>query len=221
MAVVELPVGAASGGQDIWRCLDEGLIGADRSRALHRNGLRVGLIKAGNLPDLLDVLGKLTGRKLAYGTHAALSGEPVCLTLKKNQPPQMVFAFDGDGSAHGADYPAGDHVLVVSYRLNDMEETPSTVLLTVVPQIRPAPGKTADDSMIPGAEFRTDQEIFSFEQAAFSVTLPVGDILVIGPSRESGRPSSVGSSLLTGHRNGVPFETVLLLIPQVVPASIR
>jgi hypothetical protein len=221
MAVVELPVGAASEGEDIWRCLDEGAIGADCLRVLHRNGLRVGMTKSGNLPDLLDVLGKLTGRKLVHGTHAASPGVPICLTLKENQPPQMVFAFDGDGSAHGADYPAGNYVLAVSYRLNEKEEKPSTILLTVVPQIRPASSKTADDSINAEAEFRTDKEIISFEQAAFTISMPVGDILVVGPSSESHRPSSIAHGLLKGNLNGVPFETVLLLIPQVVPASIR
>lgn len=221
MVVVELPVGAASGGEAIWQCLDEKIIEADRSRALHRNGLRVGLTGAGNLPVLLDALGKLTGRKTVYETHAAVPGNPIHLTLKENQPPRMVFTFDSDGSAKGADYPAGNNVLAVSCRLK--EKDLSTILLTVVPQIRPSSGKKADDSANVRAEFQTDteKEIFSFEQAAFSISMPAGAILVIGPSRESHRPSSVAHGLLVGSRSGVPFETVLLLIPKVVPASIR
>jgi hypothetical protein len=219
VALIELPVGAANETSDLWHNLNEDTLSADRAIVLNRNGLRVGTTSAENDAALTKVFRDLTGRQPFYGVLSAMSGVPMTLTLKQDQPPWTVFTVDPDGQTRGADYPAGNYVLAVSCRFN--EDDPSKVLLTVVPQIRSRVLKTPMDLLEPNAGILNDWKILSFEQASFTLTLPAGDIVVIAPSKEAHRPSSVGHGFLTGAKDGVPFETVLVLIPEAVSGTVQ
>jgi hypothetical protein len=218
IAVIELPVGAATEKPDLWQGLDENQLQADRAIVLYRNGLRVGTTQAENNAMLAKMFRNLTGRQPYYGLLSTMPGVPMTLTLKQDQPPWTVFTIDPDGRTRGADYPAGNYVLAVSCRLN--EDDPSKVLLTVVPQIRSRFLKTPMDLLNQDAATRSDWKIFGFEQVSFALTLPAGDIVVIGPSKEARRSSSIGHGFLIGSKDGVPFETVLVLIPEVASGTL-
>ena len=169
------------------------------------------------LVDLVGVLQGLAGRNILYASVPDVSNSPSSVSLREDQPPQTIFTVGRDGSASGTDYPAGDYVLTLGSRLNGQDR--SRVLLTAVPQIRQASARTTIVRTDGRLGLETYQPMLSFEEAAISVTISVGDVLVIGPGRESRRPSSIGHSFLTGSRNGLPFETVILLIPEVITPS--
>jgi len=218
-AVVEVPLGASSCSEEIWSYVDEEPVEAVRSAGLGRNGLRVGLARAETWPDLEDVLRRLTGRDAAYAVLTAAAGEPVSLLVKRRQSPATIFAFYPDGSASGADYPAGDYLITITCLVK--QDDPSRLVLTALPQIRASAIETDVGQTPLGVGFRSSREMYSFDQVAMQLTMPAGDILVIGPGAESLRPNSIAHHFLTDEKKGVPFETVILLIPEVIAAPIK
>ncbi|MCJ7545165.1 MAG: hypothetical protein MUP47_11515 [Phycisphaerae bacterium] len=219
LAMVDLPVGAASDAEDIWARLQGAPIDPRLSKALQANGLRVGLGAGRNLVDLAGVLQGLTGRAILYASVPSLLDSPSSVTLREDQPPATIFMVDRDGAASGTDFPAGDYLLAIGGRLNS--EDPSRILLTAVPQIRFRSASTTIVRTDGRLGFQTRRPVFSFEEVAITVEMPVKDVLVIGPSRGSRRPSSIGHGFFTGSRAGLPFETVILLIPELIVASSR
>jgi len=59
---IEVPVGTASGSEEIWSYLDEERTKAFHIATLGRNGMRVGLADLASWPDLARILAKMTGR---------------------------------------------------------------------------------------------------------------------------------------------------------------
>jgi hypothetical protein len=219
VALVNLPAGAASDSQDIWARLREEVLGPDRQNLLKANGLRAGIAPGRNLVDLVGVLQGLTGRDILYATIPGISEDPRSLTLRGEEPPRTFFIIGQDGSARGVDYPAGEYLLTMAGRID--QNNPSHVLMTVMPQVRVAVGDTRVVRTEGRLTFQTYREVLGLEEGTVTVDMPVGDILVIGPGPQSHRPSSIAHSFLIGQINGIPYEIVILLVPQIASESPR
>ncbi len=217
--MVDLPVGSASQREDIWARLQGRSIEPEQLKTLQANGLRAGVAPARDLVDLVGVLEGLTGRELLYATVPAVSAAPRSLILREAEPPRTVFTMRRDGSISGADYPGGEYVLTIAGRLTS--DDPPRVLLTIVPQIRSATAGTRIVRTGGRLSLQTYRSIVSLEEATVTAHVPVGDVLVIGPGGQSRRSSSIGHAFLTGDKAGVPFECVMLMIPEVITASAR
>ncbi len=213
---VSVPLGMASGSEELWSYLDEEAVQPVRSGSLGPNGLRAGVAKQANWQDVADVLDRLTARQLKKSTASCLPGAALSIPLKPRQEMQTVFVFDGDRVLSGRDYPPGDNLLGFFCSLN--HDDPSRVALTVVPQIRSTrrhPQFVTGDGH---AMMISRPDFYNFEELAFRTEVPSKDVIVIGPGRASRRTSSVGARFLLGEVEGVEYETVLILIPEVVAA---
>jgi len=219
VALVNLPLGAASDSQDIWARLREEVLDPQRQNVLKANGLRAGIAPGRNLVNLVGVLQGLTGREILYATIPAISEAPRTLTLRPDEPPRTIFIIGRDGSARAGAYQAGEYVLTMAGRID--QEDPSHVLMTAMPQIRVAAADTRVVRTEGRLTFQTYRKVLGLEEGTVTADMPAGDILVIGPGRQSHRPSSIGHSFLTGDISGIPYETVILLVPQVVSESPR
>jgi hypothetical protein len=217
VAVVNVPIGAARESEDIWARLQGGSLDPNRQNTLNANALRAGLAPARSLVDLVGVLQGLTGKQILYATIPAISEAPCTVTLRADEPARTFFTISQDRSARGVDYPAGEYVLAISGRVDD--RNPSHVLLTVMPEIRAAAAETQIVQTNGRVTFQTHHPILPLEEAAVTVDMPTGDVLVIGPWRQAHRPSSIGYGFLTRDTSGIPFETVILLVPLAVSES--
>ena len=118
------------------------------------------------------------------------------------------------GSAVTVLSPPGDNLITFMCTLNP--DDPSEVLITAVPQIRSRDLKTTIVTD-PAGQLQAVKapEIFAFSQMTFRLPVPNNDLLVIGPSAASRRPQSVGNRVLVKTRDGMEYETVFVLIPEV------
>jgi hypothetical protein len=214
MASIEVPAGVASGSEEIWSYLDEEAVRQVRSASIGLNGIRIGRGRKNTWPDLAKVLQQMTGRTLQESVKIALPGAAIPIVLKSAQPEQAVFLFNQDRTLKGAYYPPGDYQLTISCSLD--QDDPSKVLITGVPQIQTArrSPKFIDDGQ--GIMMVTRPDVYSLAPLSFQVTVPADDFLVIGPGLESARPGSVGHAFLVKTREGMEFETVLVLKVRVV-----
>ena len=92
---------------------------------------------------------------------------------------------------------------------------------TVVPQMRSSAIETTIVNRPEGAGFEASQEIYSFPSLQFQATVPEKDFLIIGPTASAGLPGSVGEKFLMVERDGIRYETVFVLIPEVLTAPVR
>lgn len=218
IGLIDLPAGAASDSEDIWAGLAEAPVEAADLDRLRENGLRVGVARPADREHLTDTLRALTGREVRYVAIAALGDAPGSVTLKEGQPDRTIFTVGREGAVRGADYPPGDYAIGVGCRIN--ENDPSRILMAVVPQVRTGAPEPPGMRVVGPPAARTHKEVLGLEAGTVTVTLSAGDILVIGPSGRSARASSIGHCFLTGSREGLPYETVVLLTPEVIAFSL-
>jgi len=219
LVTIEVPVGTASGSEEIWSYLDEEPVSAIRSASLGRNGLRVGLGREDSWPDLARIFKRMTGRSPKQNLVVAVPGDPLPIVLKERQQIQTIFTFYDDRTLSGADYPPGDNVLAVVCTLN--EDDLSKLMITVMPQVRSTRHRTRFVMGQTGPRMVSTAEVFNFPHLTFRLTVPSKDFLVIGPGAHSRRPTSVGHHFLVKKKEGMEFETLLVLIPEVFAAPAR
>ncbi|MFP4354032.1 MAG: hypothetical protein ACLFUJ_02825 [Phycisphaerae bacterium] len=213
---IEVPIGLASATEEIWSYLDEEAVGARTHVALGLNGMRVGLGRGQDWPELAGILQKLTGRKIRDGATHLLPGNTTSISMKRDVPVQPLFFYRPDRTLTGQVYPDGEFLLSVSCGLNP--EDTSQLLFTAMPHLRTVIdrpryiNRNGAVSVIRGPQF------IEFRDLLFQLSVPSESYVVIGPGRESRRKTSMGHCLLVHYRKGIPFETVLVIVPEAFSA---
>lgn len=216
---IQVPVGTASGSEEIWSYLDEERTRAVHSATLGRNGLRVGIAGAATEPDLKRILVKMTGREIGELTVHALPGEPFPIEVRSNLPGQTIFTSYSDRTLSGADYPPGDNLLTLNVTLD--ENDPTRMIVTALPQIRTSQRETSIVKTEGKFGFIDQPRWFSFDPATFQFSLKDKEIVIIGPGAESRRPTSIGNHWLLSEKQGVVKETMLKMVMEVIKATPR
>ena len=220
MVTIEAPVGTISESEQLWSYLNEEPVASSRYAAgLGRNGFRIGLGRKDAWADMAGVLKQMTGRTLQESEAVALRGNPLKISLKTDQPEQVIFTYYNDRTLCGLSYAPGDNVLSLTFTLDD--DDPFKIMVTGLPQIR---SLTRKPTMVrDGGKFRMAQAspTSSFDPLTFQFTIPSGDFIVIGPNSQSRRRSSVGYHFLINNKEGTDFETVLVLAPEVITAHTK
>jgi hypothetical protein len=219
LGVVELPAGTISNSEEIWSYLDEEAIAANRWAGLDRNGLRAGVGRPDVWPDLERILKQMAGREVDYRTLATIPGQPATIVLKDQQGEQQIFTFYTDRTLSGSIYPPGDNILTLSCSLNP--DDPTLIHVAVVPQIRGTAARVGVLGNPTGPALAPVKDIYSFEPLAFRAPVPAKGLLVVGPGQRCQDPYSLGHQFLTLQREGVRYETVLVMIPEVFAAPRR
>jgi hypothetical protein len=219
LMTIEVPIGTASGSEEIWSYLDEEPVKAVRAVNLGRNGLRVGLGASDALPDLQRIFKRMTGQSPKQYMVATIPGDPLPIVLKEHQAEQTIFTFHNDRTLSGKDYPVGDYVLAVACTLD--EDNPSKVLITAMPQVRSTHRQTHYVMVDGTPQVISESETLPFSQMTFQLMVPSKGFLVIGPGANSRNPTSVGYHFLVRRKEGVEFESMLVVIPEVLAAPLR
>ncbi|MGC9454466.1 MAG: hypothetical protein ACP5HU_06340 [Phycisphaerae bacterium] len=211
--VVEVPSGMISRSEDLWSYLDEEQVGPQRQAALGRNGLRVGVAPGEAWEDISQILREMTGSQIRRSQLASLPGRTLDLVLRENAPAATIFTSREDRTLTGADYPRGDYVLALTATV-DVHD-PSFVVITAVPQIRSA--REVPRYVGSGENYRLlmSGERIAFENLMFQLSLSENDIMVIGPGSQSRRTTSIGRNFLVRESEGISFEKVLVIRPEM------
>lgn len=210
---LEVPAGLASRSEDLWSYLDEEPIGAERQAALGRNGLRVGTAPAEAWDNLSELLREMTIGEMRSRQLVSLPGRPVDVMLKEDIPAATIFTSRDDRTLTGADYPGGDYILTFTATVD--VQNPSFVLLTAVPQIRSRQRRARYVGEGENYRLVVSAERTSFENLMFRLRLSENDIMVIGPGTQSRRSTSVGRNLLVRRSEGMAFEKLLVVRPEL------
>jgi hypothetical protein len=218
IGMVEVPTGMASGSERLWSYLDEEPV-AMYSTSLGLNGFRIGLGRPDSWHDLDRVLGQMAGRQFRARALQLYGGQPGSVVIKGDQPVQTIFTYFSDQTLSGADYPPGDNILTAGADLDRSGD--GGVIVTALPQVRSTRKQSVVEMRAGVPTFTTRSALFPFRPLTFQVAIPEGYFLVIGPGIQSRRPSSVAHHFLTVQREGIEYETLLIVHPTVVPVQIN
>ena len=214
--MIEVPIGKASDTEQLWSYVNEEAVGLQTQVALSLNGLRVGLGRGQDWPEIQRILQRLTGRQLQQAAAQVLPGESSAITLKRSETARTLFLYRPDRTLSGDTVAAGEYLLNVTAGIDP--NNLAQVLITGLPQLRTEGQRLVVHN---ATEVRWEFGPFydSFMMALFQLSVPQESFLVIGPGSQAARQTSLGHALLINSRNGMPFETVLVLVPELFSAA--
>ncbi len=215
----ELPLGSASASEELWSYIDEEPAGARRGPCLARNGIRVGLGREGDWPEIARLLRGMTAQRQSRASMVARPGHPASVTLKKGQPAQTIFLFRDDGTLFGNDYPPGDNLLVLTARVN--LDRPDDVHLSGAPVVRSRYRQQRYERGPEGFLLTAKPIHYRLEELAFHFTVPRGRFVLVGPGPQADRATSAGHRFFVHQRRGERFEALLLIVPEAFAAAVR
>ena len=219
MVTVQIPVGSVSSSEQLWSYLDEEPIDARVGKALSVNGIRVGLGRKEAWKDVCDILQQFTGQPLSRTSLLSRPGTPMPVVFKPDQKEQTIFTFRRDESMFGQDYPPGDNVIMMMATMN--YDDPSVIQMTAAPAIRASKRSNRYVVEPGGYTMKSESVYYHLGDLGFRFKVPRGGFILIGPSQEAQRPTSPGYHFLMHQRNGVEFETVVIISPEAFVAPVK
>lgn len=222
VVTIEAPVGTVSNSERVWSWLDEELVGPETLVNLGRNGFRIGVGRRDDWPAVAKILQSVLHAKgLTETLLIAKPRDPVSFVLKQRQGVQTIFTFHPDRTCSGADYPPGDNLLTLACTFD--AEDPTKLRAIGVPQIRTTRHRARIVKRAAGMTVVEQPTTYSFDPLVFQLRFAGGDFVMIGPGVQAARAVTVGHHFLIkkkGQAQAKLFETVLVLIPEVVAAPV-
>ena len=219
MATIELPFGSVTNSQTVWSGLDEKPVHQTEPGILARNGIRMAVGGGEKWPQLAEALTELSGRPLPHQIMHTVPGRPFHIPLGRHPDGQTIFIRYPDGTLSGDDYPPSYNALAVLCTL-DAART-SGMRITLVPQVHSLHREVHFRKGSKRFGVSKDQAIYGFPPLQCRTPVPANGFLLIGPGAGATQPTSVGHRFLCYQTDGIKFETVLVLMPQVLTQTIK
>lgn len=219
LIAMELPLGSTTDSSELWSYLNEEPVGARVGSTLGINGVRIGLGREADWPEIRAILSRLTARPLRRWTLAQPPGEPLSIPLKQNQDVQTVFLKAADRTLTGYDYPPGDDVVTIVPTIN--YDDPTATHVTGALAVRSARRRPQYVETPTGYVLSSEPVRCPLPGMDFRLIVPPDQFVVIGPGAAARDEDSPGGAFLTIRREGVRFETVLVILPEVFAEPVR
>ena len=219
LIILELPSGATSRSEELWSYFSEEPVGARIGSTLGLNGVRVGLGREADWPEIRQALASLTARSLYRWNMNHPPGDPVSVPLKQGQDVQTIFLFRPDRTLVGSDYPPGDNVLTIVPTINYDE--PDKVHVTGGVMVRTSYDRPQYVHTPAGFVLTRRPDRFRLPGMDFSLIVPAGGFVFVGPGSAAERDDSPGAAFLIHEKDGVKFERVLVILPEVFADLVR
>ena len=211
--VVDVPSGPGSD-SGIWDLVDESGTDPLRREALADNGMRVGIGRQEDWLELAACLEGLAGRKTEEVTSIVQPHELFSIAVKSRQPERTAFLIRPDGTLSGLDLPAGDYLLTMMSLPSP--DDPEVIHLSCQPKVRSS-RQYAEVTSTPGGPVVTNQHrLVSVGLMTYQTTIQIGQFILIGPSEQATRSSSVGHHLFVKDKAGLAVRTFFVLTPDLI-----
>jgi hypothetical protein len=204
---IVVPAGAISGNKDFWQPLDS--VGSDLA---DKNGIRIGQGNVNDWPRFKEILDH-AGANTVPNRYIAPSATDQEIPVTGELPEQTLFCFDSHGLS-GHVYDQCQNLLVLGFQ--PTPGNPAAVRLELCPLVRATRHHYQytvlnDQSVV---DFTSDEHLYDL---GLRVDLPREKFLVVAPSPQSERATSIGHQFLT--QDGKSGRTELVLIFVVNPVT--
>ncbi len=204
-----VPRGALSGNAEFWSRVDSTMLDPPVRDNLLRNGLRVGVAPQsewGYFKSIIDAMPSAIHLDAFTGYYA----RSVEVPLRGGLLGQDLFYFDRAGRIDGRSFDRCENLLAVSFQPSPID--PGTARITVMPIVRTqrtrlefSPLNDPRDAQFVQPETPLDVDL--------RIPTPLGHLLVIGPSPQADRLTSLGAAFLLDGSPPERSERVLLIVP--------
>jgi hypothetical protein len=208
---LDLPVGAVSRNDALWKRVDEQVVGAGEATTdlLYKNGLRCGVAPRSEWSFVRDLLAAQPGRMrqtTINGTH----GDAVTLEMDKPIDSEDIFYFDASNQLIGRSYESCVNGVSLSFQPAPRKQ--GSVRLALAPTIR---GQRRRMEFTPSnQEYESPfTEVTRFYDLNLRIDVADDSFLVVAPSEDARRATSIGARFFTTEDKSERLERVLLIVP--------
>jgi hypothetical protein len=209
---VELPIGSTASSEELWGLLDEPKMSREEQRTLANNGIRIATGSVDDWDGVEDVLTNLAGAQLAPLGLVSLRDKAVPVSMQIVEDSRTVFLIHPEGELTGMDYPPSEYFMTFLF-------TPgadaASQIVTSVPQIQTLERRPMIDTSGGRAELVKRPMVYTINPMTSQFTLGQKAFFVVAPGEGIDRASSLGRALLIRDHDGVPVETIVLIVCEV------
>jgi hypothetical protein len=209
MFLLSFPQGAYSDNEDFWKRINEQCVDPDTYDLLYMNGLRMGVAPLAELEHFKKFIADIAPLQNFGMTGTDM--RDVQLPMRKDLPYQRLFHYNRHHELIGRDFKASENLLNIAFE--PALRKYGALRLTICPMVR-ATQKRLDYTALNNAieiDFVYDQKIFDLNCKA---DIPLDHFLIITPSADAWRPTSIGNAFMVKDANAEKREQVLLVIPR-------
>ena len=213
-----VPHGAISRSEEFWKHIDEQQVDVGTYDLLRKNGWRLGTAPSSEWPYFRDIIDGYPASSKPHGLPADPDGggSHTELAMKQGVAEQNIFYFSADNALWGRSYDRCDNLLSIS--LQQAPRKAGEARVTVCPTVRShrlrieARPRGGDDGEDREYRFVHPERLYDLNLQA---DIPTDHFLVIAPSPEVRRRTSLGAAFLIEDGPAERLEHVLLLVPRV------
>ena len=197
----------------IWNFLREDVIDADTQLRLRRNGLRVGVGHAQWWDPIKAAMDAIEGHKVLMTSPLRVPvGFPLSLELDAEPHDQTLFYVGRDGVLSGGSWPASRNILRISY--SPAARQTDHVVLLAVPEVHQKREGWEWIRTEAGLWQVPRQDMQSFDEAGFMLSLDRGEFVMVAPSENSGVYGLLGGAFLTREAEGRHYDSYVFIRPE-------
>ncbi|MFN4243152.1 MAG: hypothetical protein ACK4PI_07935 [Tepidisphaerales bacterium] len=207
---VSVPRGAVSANEAFWKRVDEEAISPERYERLFVNGFRVGVGRADQWEYFRDLLSRHPARH-QLNAVTAFDETSVEVPVRRGVDTQTLGYFGPDGLELRT-FDRSDNVIALSFVPAPRRADAARIALT--PVVRSSRGRLELSDGGPGREttFRSVRPERLYD-LSLAVEVPFGQFLVVSPSTDAVRATSIGRNFLLMDRDSEQNELVLIIVP--------
>jgi hypothetical protein len=207
----DVPFGAISDNAEFWKRVDEQSVGAGpaTTEMLFKNGLRGGVAPKSDWAFFRAFLEQQPNRTRKT-TITKERVDSMDLDLNKPASDEDLFFFDGQNRLQGRSYLASTNSLTLSFQQAPRDA--GSVRMTLCPVVTTTRHRMQFTAL--NQEYESPfEEINRLYDLNFTVDVPGDDFLIVSPSSDAIRGTSIGGLFLVNNDKVERLEQVLVIVP--------
>ncbi|MBV8782042.1 MAG: hypothetical protein JO353_11650, partial [Phycisphaerae bacterium] len=206
-----VPIGTIGRDESFWKRIDEQCVDVATYDLLFKNGLRIGVAPMSEFDGIKKHLDTDTSCKKITVNGAA--GRKVQLETRKDLVAQTIFYFDGDNNAVGRSFDRSTNLIDLSFEATPRQ--PGSIRVSLAPEVR------ANRAQLEYSLLNEEREFQFVEPETFydlncRADIPRDSFLILTPSTDADRLTSMGHAFLTTDTSPQRTEQVIVLVPHVI-----
>ena len=204
---ISVPFGAISRNEDFWKRLNEQCVRQDTYDLLFKNGFRVGTAPFSEWDSVKAFIQQNPGTVQTMATIGA-EMKNLQLEMKKNLLFENIFAFDQANELTGRTFERCDNLFSISYQKAPRKY--GEVRLSISPTVRGSVKRIFATAL--NNEFEIEEHKPTSYYLGLTVDIPVDSFVVLSPSTEATKVTSLGNTFLITDNPAEQMETVLVVL---------
>lgn len=204
---ITLPYGAISRNEAFWKRLNEQCVRQDTYDLLFKNGFRVGTAPFSEWDGVKEFIQQNPGTVQTMATIGA-EMKNLELEMKKGLLSQNIFAFDQGNELVGRTYERCDNLFSLSYQKAPRKY--GEVRVAIAPTVRSTIKRIFATAL--NNEFEIEERKPTSYYLGLTVDIPVDSFVVLSPSAESSKATSLGNAFLVNDGAAEQSETILVVL---------